>query len=208
MHTWLPGIALALAAMSLALMSPGPNVLAVIGTSMGAGRRHGAALALGVATGTFCWAASAAIGLSALITRYAGLVTAIKIVGGVYLIWLGVRSLRSAATAKALRTTSTRLSEGTGAYFRRGLVVQMTNPKAALAMLAITSLGMGDGAPWWVGATIVAGVTMLSAAGHVAYALAFSTAPVAAAYLKARRWIEAALGAFFCLAGLRMLTDR
>ena len=148
------------------------------------------------------------MGLSALIARYAGLLTAIKLVGGAYLIWLGVRSLRSAATAGAVRTTTTRLPEGTGAYFRRGLVVQMTNPKAALALLAITSLGLGDGAPWWVGATIVAGITALSAAGHLAYALAFSTAPVAAAYLKARRWIEAGLGAFFCLAGLRMLTGR
>ena len=208
MQTWLPDIGLALAAMGVALMSPGPNVLAVIGTSMSVGRRRGAALAAGVATGTFCWAASAVLGLSALIARHVGLLTAIKLVGGAYLIWLGVRSLRSAATAKSVRTTATRLSEGTGAYFRRGLVVQMTNPKAALALLAITSLGLGDGSPWWVGATIVAGITTLSAVGHLAYALAFSTAPVAAAYLKARRWIEAALGAFFCLAGLQMLTDR
>lgn len=208
MHSWLPDIALALGAMTLALMSPGPNVLAVIGTSMGVGRRHGVALAAGVALGTCLWATSAVLGLSALIASYAGLLTAIKLVGGAYLVWLGVRSLRSAATPSAVRTTETRLAAGPGAYFLRGLTVQMTNPKAALALLAITSLGLGDGAPWWVGATIIAGIAALSAIGHLAYALAFSTAPVAAAYLRARRWIEAALGAFFCFAGLRLLTDR
>ena len=208
MQGWLPDIALALGAMTLALMSPGPNVLAVIGTSMGVGRSHGAALAAGVATGTFVWATSAVLGLSALIASWAGLLTAIKLVGGAYLIWLGVRSLRSAATAGAAGVTETRLAAGPRAYFLRGLTVQMTNPKAALALLAITSLGLRGGAPWWVGATIVAGITALSAIGHLAYALAFSTAPVAAAYLKARRWIEAALGAFFCFAGLRLLANR
>ena len=208
MQTWLPDIGLALAAMTLALTSPGPNVLAVIGTSMGVGRRHGAALALGVAAGTFCWATSAAVGLGALIASHAGLLTTIKLVGGAYLTWLGVRSLRSAATAKATSMIETRLADGPRTCFLRGFTVQMTNPKAALALLAITSLGLRGGAPWWVGATIVAGITALSAIGHLAYAFAFSTAPVAAAYLKARRWIEAGLGAFFCLAGLRLLTDR
>jgi amino acid exporter len=51
--TYIPGILLALSAVLLALMSPGPNILAVIGTSMGAGRKYGVALALGVATASF-----------------------------------------------------------------------------------------------------------------------------------------------------------
>ena len=58
LSAYVPGILLAYTAVMLALMSPGPNILAVIGTSMGVGRRQGIALALGVACGTFLWCCS------------------------------------------------------------------------------------------------------------------------------------------------------
>ena len=62
---YLPGILLAYSAVMLALMSPGPNILAVIGTSMGVGHRQGIALALGVACGTFLWVSLTVIGFTA-----------------------------------------------------------------------------------------------------------------------------------------------
>jgi amino acid exporter len=67
---YLPGIALAYSAFLLSIMSPGPNVLAVMGTSMSVGRPAGLALGLGVAAGTFCWAMLTATGLSALLATY------------------------------------------------------------------------------------------------------------------------------------------
>ena len=83
---YLPGILLAYSAFLLAIASPGPNVLAVIGTSMSVGRRSGIALALGVAAGSFLWALLAALGLSALLASYAYAITIIKIAGGLYLL--------------------------------------------------------------------------------------------------------------------------
>lgn len=61
MSVYLPGIILAYTTFLLAIASPGPNVLAIIGTSMSVGRKSGIALALGVAAGSFCWATLAAI---------------------------------------------------------------------------------------------------------------------------------------------------
>ena len=206
--TYLPGVLVALTVVLLALMSPGPNILAVIGTSMGAGRKYGVALALGVASGSFCWALLAVVGLTAVLTAYAAILTIIKIAGGCYLLWLGYKSFRSAATAKDVQTTNLGSTKKPSMYFFRGLTVQMTNPKAALAMVAIVSVGIHADAPVWVGATLVLGITLLSLVGHLLYAYAFSTQPVVAIYVKARRWIEAALGAFFCYAGARLLTDR
>ena len=55
LQLYLPGVLLSLSAVMLALMSPGPNILAVIGTSMGVGRRQGISLALGVGCGTCLW---------------------------------------------------------------------------------------------------------------------------------------------------------
>ena len=207
LQIYLPGVLLSLSAVMLALMSPGPNILAVIGTSMGVGRREGIALALGVGGGTFLWVSMAVLGFTALIAKYAVVMLALKILGGFYLLWLGYKALRSAASGKDPSVSLVAL-DGELAYFRRGLTVQMTNPKAALATLAIVSIGVSANAPLWVGASIVIGASLLSIVGHVIYAISFSTRPMVALYKRATRYIEAALGTFFCLMGMRLLTDR
>ena len=205
---YLPGVVLAHTAVLLALMSPGPNILAVIGTSMSIGRREGIALALGVASGTFLWVSLTVIGFTAVIATYAAVMVALKIFGGLYLLWLGYKALRSAASTKEIHTTVAATDGTWKSYFLRGLTVQMTNPKAALAMIAIVSLGVHAGAPAWVGASIVLGTSLLSLCGHLLYAITFSTKPMVALYAKARRVIEATLGAFFCWMGIRLLSER
>lgn len=205
---YLPSILLSLGAVMLALMSPGPNILAVIGTSMNVGRSHGAALAVGVACGSFLWALVAVLGLTAILTTYAEILIAIKIAGGCYLLWLGYKSFKSAFSEKTVATGDSFTDQPLRDYFIRGLSVQMTNPKAALAMTAIVTIGIQGQAPGWVSVVLVAGISLLSLVGHLIYAFAFSTQPVVDMYIKTRRWVESALGAFFCFAGIRLLTDR
>ena len=84
----------------------------------------------------------------------------------------------------------------------------MTNPKAALAWIAIISLGLQEQAPVWVAFAIVAGTSILSIIIHWVYAMAFSTRVMVRAYSRARRWIQGALGAVFALAGIKLLTSR
>jgi len=206
---YLPGIVLAYTAFLLSIMSPGPNILAVMGTSMSIGRSSGIALALGVATGSFFWALLTATGLSALLASYAIALTAIKIIGGLFLLWLAYKSFRAAASKHDIEAKTLNGEKRSPAgYFLRGLTIQMTNPKAALAWIAIISLGLQPGSPVWVSFTIVAGTTLLSIVIHCVYAVAFSTTPMVRIYSRARRWIQGALGAFFALAGAKLLTSR
>lgn len=99
-YTCLPGILLAYSVFLIGVSSPGPRVLAVIGTSMSLGRKSGIALALGVATGSLTWAMLTALGLSTLLTTYASAITIIKIFGGIYLLWLAYKAFRSAASVR------------------------------------------------------------------------------------------------------------
>jgi amino acid exporter len=204
----LPEIGMAFGAFALGMFSPGPNILAVIGTSMAVDRRAGMALALGISAGSFLWAGMTAVGLTAIITAYASVLTALKLAGGLYLLWLAFKSFRSAASA-ASEMSLAGLSEGTPVkFFLRGVTVQMTNPKAALTWIAIMSLGLGHSATASTAFVIVIGTTILSVIGHLAYAVAFSTQRVVRAYQRARRWIDAALGVFFAFAGLKLLTSK
>ncbi len=207
---YLPGILLAYSVCLIGLASPGPNILAIMGTSMSVSRRAGVALALGVAAGSACWATLTVSGLSLLISKYAAALIVIKLGGGLYLLWLAFKASRSAAAKHDIEATTLVGSPRTPLrYALRGLTIQMTNPKAALAWIAIVSLGLGGhDAPLWVAVAIVVGTTALSTTLHLLYALAFSTKPMVRIYSKARRPIQATLGAFFTLAGIRLLTSR
>jgi threonine/homoserine/homoserine lactone efflux protein len=204
----LPEIGLALGAFALGMLSPGPNILSVAGTSMAVSRKAGISLALGISAGSFLWAVMTAVGLTALIAAYASVLTIVKIVGGLYLLWLAFKAFRSAASAKPIMDPASMAAGSLRTFFLRGLTVQMTNPKAALTWIAIMSLGLAHSAPTSTALIIVVGTTLLSVVGHVAYAVAFSAKRVVIMYERARRWTDAALGVFFTVAGVRLITSR
>ncbi len=205
MNDDLTSLFLALGIFSIGFVSIGPNILAIIGTSMQRGRRAGTALAMGVAAGTGIWASLTVMGLTALVTAYAGAVTLLKIFGALYLLWLAYKSFRSALRPDIdVAVASLR----GGNLFLRGLTVQMTNPKAALQWIAIVGIGLGAEAPLWVGLMLIVSATALSLLAHVAYAVAFSTTPVIEFYKRSRRWIEAGLGVFFSFAAFKVATFR
>jgi threonine/homoserine/homoserine lactone efflux protein len=167
------------------------------------------ALAFGVAVGSFCWAVLTASGLSALLASYAAALTMIKIAGGLYLLWLAYKALRSAAAARDITPTALAApGHGLLCYVIRGFTIQMTNPKAALTWIAIISFGLQNNAPLWVGFAIVGGTAVLSTIIHCVYAVTFSTPAMVRFYARARRWIQLALGAFFAVAGVRLLAAR
>lgn len=127
----------------LGAMSPGPDFAVVVRQSMVAGRRTGAKTALGVATGVFAWVLAASTGVAALLAASTVAVTAIQIVGAVYLLFLGLKGLRS-----ALAGTGGRHAKSTGAVvrhrattgwvaFRSGLLCNVLNPKAAVFFVAL-----------------------------------------------------------------------
>lgn len=196
---------LALGIFSVGFVSIGPNILAIIGTSMERGRGAGVKLALGVGTGSAVWATLTVGGLTALITAYAGIVTLLKIFGAAYLVWLAFKAFRSAVTPAHLQTP--RSARGKN-LFLQGVAIQLTNPKAALQWIAIVGVGLGEAAPLWVGLALIVFATALSLAVHALYAVTFSTAPVIVAYRRSRRWIEGALGLFFSFAAYKIATYR
>ena len=133
--------------MGLGAVSPGPDFAIVVRQAAVGGRRAGSAAALGVGLGVLVWASTAALGMAALLAASATAFTLVKVVGAVYLLYLGVRSLRSAA-----RGGGQGPGEGTGerrsvpwwAAFRQGLLCNVLNPKAAVFFVALMPQFVGD----------------------------------------------------------------
>lgn len=86
--------------------SPGPSNLAIMSIVSHSGRRAAFAFAAGVMSGSFFWVMLAALGLSAILVAYSRFLLAVKIAGGLYLLWLACKSGRAAWKPKARATTT------------------------------------------------------------------------------------------------------
>ncbi|MGB9119307.1 MAG: LysE family translocator [Candidatus Angelobacter sp.] len=120
-----------IAALALNL-SPGPDMLYVIGRSVGQGRKAGIVSSLGVFVGCWVHILAAAFGIAALLRSSPVAFNVVRYAGAAYLIYLGIRMLAQKAdlTSQQLKTQSL------GAIFRQGAITNMLNPKVAIFFLA------------------------------------------------------------------------
>jgi threonine/homoserine/homoserine lactone efflux protein len=130
----LPTFLAYLAAASLLVIAPGPNQMLVTARSLSGGRRMGVATAFGLGAGNLVHTLAAAFGLSQLLMRSASLYAAVEYVGAAYLVYLGVKALRTRPETPLSRTEET--NGGFLPAVSRGAVTGTLNPKVALFFLA------------------------------------------------------------------------
>jgi RhtB (resistance to homoserine/threonine) family protein len=116
-------------------LSPGPDLIYILSRSIAHGRRVGLASVAGVCTGAFVHVVAASIGLSAVLATSATAFTIVKYVGAAYLIYLGVKSLRSAG-ATFVSANGTELDRSLWRAFRQGVLIDVLNPKVAVFFMA------------------------------------------------------------------------
>ena len=130
-----PATLLVFAGAALALIViPGPAVLYILAQSVEHGRRAGVVSAAGVATGGLVHITAAAIGISALVVSSAVAFSIVKYVGAAYLIYLGIRRLLDRRGADDEPGVPREAEPWR--IFRRGVLVNVLNPKTALFFLA------------------------------------------------------------------------
>jgi len=127
------------------IVVPGPGVLFVVGRALAHGRRAAIATAAGHAAGNYVVAACVAVGLGTLLERSAQVFIAVKLVGAVYLIWLGVHAIRHRGSLADAMSSATGQRAGWRAL-RDGFVVGITNPKAFILFGAILPQFVNRGA--------------------------------------------------------------
>lgn len=178
-------------------VSPGPNMIAVVEAALGQGRRAALFVVLGVASGVLTWSSLTALGLGALFNAAPAVLTGLKFVGGAYLLYVGIKALLAARRGGATNIAGERRMLTPFTAWRRGLVVIMTNPKAALFWSAMATFLLGSGASKIEALAFgpVAAVTAVVIYGM--FALAFSTRAALGVYARFAQAIQAAFGALF-----------
>lgn len=121
-----------LAAALLIAAIPGPGIFYVAARTLSEGRASGFASTAGTALGGMVHVVAGSLGISAIILASAELFAVVKFVGALYLVWLGIRTFRSAGRALPLESKTV----GDKRAFRDGVLVEALNPKTAAFFLA------------------------------------------------------------------------
>jgi threonine/homoserine/homoserine lactone efflux protein len=139
-------VAFALASL-VVIIVPGPDLMLVLRNTARAGRAGAAWTSAGILLGLAILGTAAALGVTALLTASTELSTVVRIAGGVYLIYLGIQSIRAwlrLRKQRALRTPEIavggahEIPSGTwGSCFRQGLLGNLLNPKVAAFYLSL-----------------------------------------------------------------------
>lgn len=126
------------------VLTPGPATALVIRNALHGGTRAAWATSAGNSTGIFIWATASVLGISALVAASEAAFATLKIVGAVFLVYLGVQALLRARRGAAFEIAPERTSRS---HYRQGLITSFANPKLAVFFVALFPQFIPEGDP-------------------------------------------------------------
>ena len=190
-------------------LTPGQDTFYILGRSIAQGRQIGVASALGISAGAVVHTLAAALGLSAVLATSASAFIALKVVGAVYLVYLGVRMLMTRTAAPGSTDIAGLVDRWTA--FRQGMLTNILNPKVALFFLALMPQFIEPDSPTKVGAFLVLGLTFLITGTVWCLVLALGASRVRSFFASRPRALQGfsqASGALFIFLGLRLAASK
>jgi len=198
-----------LAAGILLNLTPGPDTVYILGRSIAQGREAGVASALGICVGSIFHTCAAALGLSAILATSALAFGAIKLIGGAYLIFLGIKMILD--RRKHLSLPSNFRRRTTAAAFRQGVLTNVLNPKVALFFLAFLPQFIDAASNIKVLAFLMLGCAFVTT-GTIWCLLLAWFASTFSERLRTNetiaQWLNRTAGALFVFLGLRLATTK
>jgi RhtB (resistance to homoserine/threonine) family protein len=196
-----------LAAGILLNLTPGPDTVYILGRSIAQGREAGIASGLGISVGSIFHTCAAALGLSAILATSALAFGTIKLLGGAYLIFLGLKMILERRGQLSLPSNFHRRT--TTAAFRQGVLTNVLNPKVALFFLAFLPQFIDPASGTKVFAFLFLGLTFVTTGTIWCLILAW----FASAFSERLRtsepisqWLNRTAGALFVFLGVRLAT--
>ena len=186
----------------LGVISPGPNFLVVSQQSLNKGLKPGIVTGLGIALGDFIYASAGLFGLASVISLAGWLFSLIKILGGAYLIYIGIKMIVAKKTGSKYHIDKS--PDSLTKSFRLGLLTDLANPKTIIFFASIFSTTINPETPNWVLYSMLTGIVITSVIWRTGLSYLFSRNLFRRVYGKFRRWIELAFGAILIVFGLRL----
>ena len=198
-----------LAAGVLLNLTPGPDTVYILGRSIAQGREAGVASALGICAGSIFHTCAAALGLSAILATSSVAFVAIKLLGGAYLIFLGIKLLLD--RRRELSLPSNFRQRTSAAAFRQGVLTNVLNPKVALFFLAFLPQFIDPATNNKILAFVTLGFTFVTTGTIWCLILAWFASSFSdrlRASETVGQWVNRAIGALFIFLGARLAATK
>lgn len=181
--------------------SPGPANLSNAAIAMRYGRKNSLIYGLGLSTALVFWGILAATGMGAVLQASVYALVVLKVLGGLYLLWLAWKSGRA-----AMQTDQAQILQATsGRWFWRGVVLNLSNPKSVIAWMAALSMGLNpaDTMVSVIATTLVC--VVVAFLNNFVYSLVFSMGGMMQIYARCRRWVDGTCAVLFAGAGFALI---
>lgn len=183
----------------LAVVSPGPDFAMVTRNSLLLSRRAGVLTALGIGLGVLVHVTYTLVGVGLLTLQSLWLFNAIKLAGAAYLVYLGVKMLRSSTAGELNATQAVPMSDL--AALRTGFLTNAMNPKTTVFIVSLFLQVVRPDTPM----SVQIGYGLFISMAHIAWfallALCFSSQAMRARLLGVRHWIDRAFGGLLIVFG-------
>jgi threonine/homoserine/homoserine lactone efflux protein len=201
----LPAILSIAGAITLGAMSPGPSFLMVARTAIARSRMDGLAAALGMGVGGVLFASAALLGLHVVLIAVPWLYLVLKLLGGAYLIFIGVMIWRGARQPVHVAGEDIAGGKTWTNSFSLALLTQVSNPKAAVVYASVFVALLPPEIPLWATLVLPLVIFAIEAGWYAIVALALSAPSPRAGYLRFKTAIDRAAGTVMALLGLRLI---
>lgn len=191
----------------IAVITPGPTFFITVKTAIGQTRRSALFVVLGSSTGTILWGLSGFFGIALLFKTAPWIYLSLKLLGGTYLIYLGLKLIMSNTRAGSNHRVSFSTNIDPIQGYKLGLLTNLSNPKTAAFVTSLFAATMPSNAPFWLGFMSVALMSLISILWYTSVAYVFSLDRFRSLYLKSRIWIERFAGAIFIGFGMKLVAS-
>ena len=188
----------------LAVVSPGPDFVMTVRNSLCYSRRAGIFTSLGISLGLGVHLTYCAAGIGYLISNSVFLFTFIKLLGGGYLIFMGIGSVLARGSKFELSKESLEPDLNRFQAFKMGFLTNVLNPKATLFLLSLFTLVIGKSTPRYVIITISIIIIVTALVWFIIVSIFFTRQLVQREFLKYERKINLTLGGFLILLGIKI----
>jgi len=198
-------VAAILGALLMGAMSPGPSFVLVARNAIGLSRSDGLVTALGMGVGGVFFSGVALAGLYTLLSAVEWLYVALKVAGGLYLIYIASKIWRGADSPLVVDDGQDVQNHNLRKSFWIGLTTQLSNPKTAIWYGSIFAALLPQHPPLWCYLILPPMIFAIEAGWYTIVALCFSSRRPRELYLRAKKWIDRVAAGAITALGLRLI---
>jgi threonine/homoserine/homoserine lactone efflux protein len=194
-------------ALTAGVVSPGPSFVLIAQTAVSSSRPVGVAAALGMGGGGVMFAMAALLGLQGVLLAVPSLYLALKVLGGLYLAYLGIRIWRSAQKFLLVGgmgpgKPATKLKSS-----MLGFTTQVSNPKTAVVYASVFAAFMPAAQTFAFDVALIALVFAIESGWYALVALVLSSERPRAAYLRYKAVVDRVAGGVMVALGLKLVSS-